>query len=776
MYRIVWFCCSVVSPAVLMMGCTGVPQQSQASQTAISVTPSSTMSGSDNTDIIVSGFNFPSSATVLVNGQSHGTTYLNERQLKAVLTRSDLAQPKTLQISVAMPAANASTVDSGPIATNAVGAVNFTVMPAELKISAQAMPNGVVQSKYSSTLIASGGLEPYKWGIVSGRLPDGLSLNSASGQISGTPSRAENSAFSVQVAGSSASEIDVQQLNITIMAASNPPSVGGSNPPSTTGSNPPTTTGSKPPSQQEPTPTGDAAQPRVYIDTSMPTQTGLIIRVPSGGDIQGALNGASCGDTIELAAGASYVGNFVLPAKNCVGWIVIRPVGSDSVLPAAGARISPSYAHALPKFVSHNSLPAMSVEFGAHHYRVVGLEITTSVPDSYSEQYGLVDLGEPGTSSSGARKAAELPHDIVLDRCYIHGTPRGSVKRGVTLNGASLAVIDSYISDIHVQGQDTQAIAGWNGPGPFKIVNNELEASGENIMFGGARPTLVNNIPSDIEIRGNHFFKPLSWMVGNPHYAGIHWSIKNLLELKNAQRVLITGNIMENNWLDGQTGFGFLVAPRTELGSAPWVYVQDITFTYNILRHSASGIKIAGIDDGDPNKLVRGRRILIQNNLFEDINGKTWGGGDGKLFQILSGSSDVTIDHNTGFQSNQIVYADGDPSTNFVFQNNIIPHNMYGVKGSGTASGFSELNRHFPKAIFQKNVIENIASSGVPPANYPGANFFPSNWAAVQFVSFQTGNYALASTSPYKDAGTDQKDIGADIAGLNAATAPAIVP
>jgi hypothetical protein len=325
-------------------------------------------------------------------------------------------------------------------------------------------------------------------------------------------------------------------------------------------------------------------------------------------------------------------------------------------------------------------------------------------------------------------------------------------------------------------GQDTQAIVGWNGPGPFKIVDNELEAAGENVMFGGARPTLADNIPSDIEIRGNHFFKPVSWMVGSPSYAGNHWTVKNLLEFKIAQRVLITGNILENNWVDAQTGFAFLVTPRTEYGTAPWVYVQDITFTYNVLRHTASAVNISGLDSGDPQKLVRGKRILIQNNLFDDVNGKAWGGGNGgNLFQVLSGADAVTIDHNTGFQSNRIISADGIPSTNFVYQNNIAPHNAYGVMGSGHASGTPSLSYFLPRFVFQKNVIENIAASGVLQSNYPAGTFFPSDWAAVRFVNFAAGNYALAPTSPYRNAGTDGQDIGADITGLNRATASAIV-
>jgi hypothetical protein len=508
--------------------------------------------------------------------------------------------------------------------------------------------------------------------------------------------------------------------------------------------------------------------PRIYLDTTYSPPRGTTMKVSAGGDLQDAINRAKCGDVIRLAAAATFVGNFVLPNKGeCKEWIFIRSDAADSNLPKPGARITPSYVNVMPKVFSDNVDPALTASSGANHYRLVGLEI--GLAGNVKSNYGIVMAGQSEAS------LAELPHDITIDRCYIHGSPNGSIKRGVTLNGASLAVVDSYISDIHVVGQDTQAIIGWNGPGPFKIANNELEAAGENVMFGGARPALAGNIPSDIEIRGNHFFKPLSWMVGNPGYAGNHWSVKNLLEFKIAQRVLVSGNILENNWVDGQSGFGIQITPRTEDGKAPWVYVQDITFTENVLRHTACGANIAGMDDGDPQKLVRGRKILIQNNLFEDVNGKNWGGGDGRLFQMLSGADAVTIDHNTAFQSNQMVFADGRPNTNFIFQNNITPHNSYGVFGSGFAPGTSSLQHFFPGFVFEKNLIQGTAGNGLSQSSYPAGNFFVADWGAVNFVDFAKGNYALAANSPYKKKGTDGKDIGADIAAVNAATATAIV-
>ncbi|MET0154373.1 MAG: hypothetical protein ABW298_17420, partial [Candidatus Binatia bacterium] len=48
------------------------------------------------------------------------------------------------------------------------------------------------------------------------------------------------------------------------------------------------------------------AGPTVILNTTPPTQTGKTISVPSGANLQAALNSALPGDTIELAAGATF--------------------------------------------------------------------------------------------------------------------------------------------------------------------------------------------------------------------------------------------------------------------------------------------------------------------------------------------------------------------------------------------------------------------------------------------------------------------------------------
>ena len=53
------------------------------------------------------------------------------------------------------------------------------------------------------------------------------------------------------------------------------------------------------------------------------TASGATLTIPAGGDLQAALNNAAPGDTIVLAAGATYTGSFVLPAKSGSGVITI---------------------------------------------------------------------------------------------------------------------------------------------------------------------------------------------------------------------------------------------------------------------------------------------------------------------------------------------------------------------------------------------------------------------------------------------------------------------
>jgi hypothetical protein len=503
------------------------------------------------------------------------------------------------------------------------------------------------------------------------------------------------------------------------------------------------------------------AQPRVLLDTTYAPPTGSVIRVHSGDDLQAALDRAVPGDQVVLDAGATFTGNFVLPKKAGPGLIVLRT--SDIGALHEGARAGPGDAPHMARIVSPSFDGAVNAAPGAHQWRLIGIELTVS--PGVGENTAVVRLG---AGSETAR--SQLPREIVIDRCWIHGNTTQNDRRGVALNGIAEAVIDSTVSDFHEVGRDAQAIAGWNGAGPFKIANNELDASGENVMFGGADPAIAKLIPSDIEIRHNHFFKPLSWRVGDPSYGGIHWTVKNLFELKNARRVLVDGNVFENSWGDAQTGFAINLKSANQEGGAPWSVTQDVTFTDNIVRHAASAMSIEGRDPGGAVSFTR--RLAVSNNLFDDIDGKTWK-GSGDFLQITDGSrapdgakngpGNLTVDHNTVFQTRNVITAEG-ISRGFVYTNNITPHNRYGVKGSDRATGLDTLNADFPKAVFQRNVLIHGKCS-----DYPAGNYCPATIGEVGFVDYAGQDYHLASDSPFRGAGTLGSDVGADIDAVEAA-------
>jgi hypothetical protein len=494
--------------------------------------------------------------------------------------------------------------------------------------------------------------------------------------------------------------------------------------------------------------------PRTWVDTTMRPTSGRTLAVPAGGDLQAALDAAQPGDVVTLEAGATFRGPFTLRLKPGHEWITIRTSASDAALPPPGTRVAPAHAALMPKLEA-GSGSVITTAPGAHHYRLIGLEIK---PSNGVFLYNLVLLGGDETT------AERLPHHVIFDRCYLHGDPRKGTRRGIALNASFAGVVDSYLADFKEAGADSQALAGWNGPGPFAIVNNHLEGAGENLIFGGGTPAVHNLVPSDIEIRFNHFFKPLVWRAGEPGYEGTAWTVKNLLELKNARRVLVEGNLLENNWPQAQNGFAILLTVRTELDTAPWAVVEDVTFRSNVLRRAAAGVNILGIDDSSPGGNGRTRDILFAGNLFEDIGVPGWG-GSGALFQVLNGATGIVIDHNTALQRGSIIAADMAPSPGLVFSNNITPHNEYGVFGSGSGSGLNAIAYYFPGSVFTRNVIVG-APRGV---RYPPDNFFPESLEVVGCVDLTGRDYRLSPSSQFLHAGTDGLNIGADINALSAA-------
>jgi Carbohydrate binding module (family 6) len=467
--------------------------------------------------------------------------------------------------------------------------------------------------------------------------------------------------------------------------------------------------------------------------------TSTTISVPAGGNLQAALDQAQPGDTVLLQAGAVYTGTFTLGEKNGSDFITVRTAPSAQ-LPGEGGRIGPEHAPWLAKVRSGSSLPAFQTAPGAHHWRLALLELQANAD-------GAGEIVRLGNGSAAQNSLSQVPYALELDRLYVHGDPAAGQKRGIALNSASTMITGCYIAGIESAAQESQAIAGWNGPGPYVIENNYLEAASENILFGGADPYIANLVPTDITIADNDITKPLSWRTQNIY-------VKNLLELKSARHVSVVRNVLEYSWRASQAGYAVLLTPRNP-GACPWCEVDHVRFEQNIVRHAGAGFQILGYDDNRPSRQTYA--IEIRDNLLYDIDPTTWG-GNGYFLTITGGPRDLTIDHNTVVQENAsgVVQLGGAAIPGFVYTNNVSRHGSYGFIGSGRGVGADSIGAYLPSALISRNVFAGGRSDLYPPDNlFPSLSQFDA-----QFVSVAADDYRLTASSAWRGAGTDLRDLG----------------
>ena len=771
---------------------SGVPQQAGSYSFAVSAWDANGIHGDKSLAITVAGASIsvsisPSSANVVSGGSQQFTAYVTGTSNTAVtwsatagtISSAGLFVAPTTSSNLSVTVTATSVAQSSKHASAAV-----TVTPQSgVSITTTWIPPAVSGSSYSADLSATGGTPPYSWSVTSGALPTGIQLGSSTGLISGTTSQLGNFNFTVQVQDANGKHAS-QNFVLTVAQ-----STGNFD--------------------------GPAELPRVYVqstlaDTPAPGATKL---VPAGGDFQGALNAASCGDTIQLQAGATFTGNFNFPAKSCddAHWIIVRTSAPDSSLPAEGTRMTPCYAGfaslpGRPAYACSSPTKVLATLFpkgfagpivlssGASHYRLLGLEIAR--PAGTGAIISLVTL------------AGAADH-IILDRVWMHGSPQDDTRRGINLSGLVYgAVVDSYLNDFHCTAltgtcTDAQTISGGSGTipsGQWKIVDNFLEASGENILFGGGGATMT---PTDIEIRRNHFFKPMFWMLGAPGFiggvSGNPFIVKNHFELKNAARVLFEANILENNW-GGFTQHGHSIAltpksyvkPGTNVGVCPTCQVTDITIRYSTISHAGGGIVLANALSGNPPTVqaLYGQRYSLHDLTIDDIDTTHYQKSTGGLFMVANSwatnvQNSITINHVTGFPDpNASALVLGDPVAypkmwGFSFTNNIVAVGSFPVWsiGGGTANCVTTVNPAltlpacFSSYAFSSNALVAVPAA-YPSSKWPAGNYFAANAATVQFVNYNNangGNYTLQPSSPYKNAGSDGKDLGADISAIQAA-------
>ena len=264
--------------------------------------------------------------------------------------------------------------------------------------------------------------------------------------------------------------------------------------------------------------------------------------------------------------------------------------------------------------------------------------------------------------------------------------------------------------------------------------------------------------------------------------------------MRSGRRVLLDGNVLENCWSDlpqGQSGYAIQLAVNTENGSVPQADIDDVMISNNIIRRAGAGINLPGKDGTTGNT---SDRIMVSNNLFEEISGPLYGDQDingpnnGTLLKIGE-PKDVIIDHNTMLHTGVITWVydtmSGFAFTNNLSQSNITAGGFQGIYGPGQTQGNATFSTYFPDVTdenmrFDKNVLIGGEESLYTDFATMSQNYFPAGTNQVGFKDYANGdadyhNYALRIDSPYAMQGTDGNDIGVNFDQLDSAfTAPRV--
>jgi hypothetical protein len=259
--------------------------------------------------------------------------------------------------------------------------------------------------------------------------------------------------------------------------------------------------------------------------------------------------------------------------------------------------------------------------------------------------------------------------------------------------------------------------------------------------------------------------------------------VKNLFELKNAQRVLLEGNLLENSWGGfSQNGYAILLSPKNQENRCPLCQVTDVTIRYNRISNVGAGFSIINIRSDAGGESTAGERYSIHDLLLENVRGKQYAGAG--LFALLLVAApalqNVQIAHVTAFIPGAVFgITNHGRFVNFTIENNILSTGEDEVVSEG---GGPTNCAYQPQLQGPGNVIKNcfvnssfthnlmIGDGGWPSGN-PSVKDLRA--AGIRELHDPGGKpYELCKeksgddckkVSPALHAGTDGKDLGVDL-------------
>lgn len=294
------------------------------------------------------------------------------------------------------------------------------------------------------------------------------------------------------------------------------------------------------------------------------------------------------------------------PGGACSAWTMTGTVNTSgtSVTWVSGKRFGMSFADA-----THSTgYPQATITINGTNY-------TISSHDPVVSDTTLTLTSTAGTQTAVAYTLSNPP------TTYANGC--GDDLRGVQVNCDNCWFAYNYIEKIHWFGGESHAISSGFSNGPTKFVHNWVEGGSCTFFSGGNSPDLRGGPVRDVEIRGNYFGKDLNWrflsagagrapeppfgcgpLDNSASHANcpMSWAIKNTIEFKMGNRALISGNIVENSWADGQSGYLVLLTVSACAGGSicgsygadglPEAIVQNVRFENNWFRNTPQVIQI----------------------------------------------------------------------------------------------------------------------------------------------------------------------------------------
>ena len=265
------------------------------------------------------------------------------------------------------------------------------------------------------------------------------------------------------------------------------------------------------------------------------------------------------------------------------------------------------------------------------------------------------------------------------------------VVEGVGFGAANSWFEWNYIEKIHWWESESHAFSfGFSG-GPIKVAHNWMEGGSNTLFSGGAAVDVKGGPANDVEIRGNFLGRDLGYRfltasAGNspapPFGCGpvetpasnntclMAWAVKNSLELKLGNRVLVDGNIICCSWADSQSGFIVVSNPRTTSGGTdagvvtncgsppcpPATVIANLNLTNNWFSNGPQGMELGtrSLGPGDGGGVSQPEDFInISNNVWSNIGDTNqwnapgselidWGGfGENDFLAVMSRASNV---------------------------------------------------------------------------------------------------------------------------------------